>query len=94
MHCGKGVADRQVFLTKDGSQTDFTQSIISTELHMSFSKAQSRIIGIYDTKNARLRAVQREPVLSEADLRKFWWRHGRDYETRRRHMLALLRSAR
>ena len=70
MHCGKGVADRQVFLTKDGSQTDLIQSIISTEFYKNFSKAQSRFIGIYDTKNARLRAVQREPVLSEADFRK------------------------
>ena len=38
VHCGKQIADRQLFLTKDDTPTDITCSLMSTELYTNLPK--------------------------------------------------------
>ena len=37
MHCGKQIADRQLFLTKDGAPADITCALMSTEFYKNFT---------------------------------------------------------
>ena len=77
MHSGKGVADRQVFLTKDGSQTDLIQSIISTEFYKNISEGTESL-------HRHLRHEERASPRSAAGartersgLQEVVWRHER-----------------